>query len=97
MFIVDVVVFVLRELEISLVSGAIFGFARTMLGATFHLFVLSLQTPMYETDEKKNNGNLRMQNITGNETLAAPMFEENPTALYPHTVNSRYCEQSNSD
>ena len=39
---------------------------------------------MYETDENKNNGNLRMQNVTGNETLAAPMYEENPTSLYPH-------------
>ena len=38
----------------------------------------------------KNNGNLRMQNVTGNETLAAPMYEENPTSLYPHVhiVNS---------
>ena len=58
-----------------------------MLGATFHLFVLSVQTPMYETDEKKNNGNLRMQKVTGNETLAAPMYEENPTSLYPHVYS----------
>ena len=31
-----------------------------------------------------------MQNVTGNETLAAPMYEENPTSLYPHaqTVNN---------
>ena len=83
-FLIDVVVIVLRGLEIRKVSGATFGFVRTMLGATYHLFVLSLQTPMYETDENKNNGNLRMQNITGNETLAAPMYEENPTSLYPH-------------
>ena len=55
-----------------------------MLGATFHLFVLSLQTPIYETDENKNHGNLCMQNVTGNETLAAPMYEEIPTSLYPH-------------
>ena len=39
---------------------------------------------MYETDENKNNGNIRMQNVTGNETLAAPMYEENPILLYPH-------------
>ena len=39
---------------------------------------------MYEIDENKNNGNIRMQNVTGNETLAAPMYEENPTSLYPH-------------
>ena len=25
-----------------------------------------------------------MQNVTGNETLAAPMYEENTTSLYPH-------------
>ena len=55
-----------------------------MLGATFHLFVLSLQTPMYQTDENKNNGNLCMQNVTGNETLAAPKYKENPTSLYSH-------------
>ena len=83
-FLIDVVVIVLRVLEIRRVSGAIFGFVRTMLSATFHLFVLSLQIPMYETDENKNNGNIRMQNVTGNETLAAPMYEENPTSSYPH-------------
>ena len=83
-FLIDVVVIVLRGVEIRKVSGATFGFVRTMLGATFDLFVLSLQTPMYETDENKNNGNIRMQNVTGNETLAAPMYEENPTSLYPH-------------
>ena len=43
---IDVAVVVLRGLEIRKVSGATFGFVRTMLGATFHLFVLSLQTPM---------------------------------------------------
>ena len=83
-FLIDVVVIALRGLEFRKVSGATFGFVRTMLGATFHLFVHSLQTPMYETDENKNHGNIRMQNVTGNETLAAPWYEENPTFLYPH-------------
>ena len=55
-----------------------------MLGATFHLFVLSLQTPKYETDEKKNIGNLRMQDVTGNEALVAPRYVDNQTSLYPH-------------
>ena len=82
-FNIDVVIF-LRELQFRKVLGATFDFFRTMLGATFHLFVLSLQTPMYQTDKNKNNGNLRMQNVTGNETLAALMYEENPTSLYPH-------------
>ena len=83
-FIIDVVVIVLRGLEIRKVPGATFGFVRTNVGATFQLCVLSLQTPMYKTDENKNNGNIRMQNVTGNEPLAAPMCEENPTSLYPH-------------
>ena len=83
-FVIDVVVIALRGLEIREISGATFGFVRFMLGATFHLFVISLQTPMYETDENKNNDNLRIQNVTGNETLAAPMYEENPTSLYAH-------------
>ena len=80
-FVNDVVLIVFRGLEIRKVSGATFGFVRTMLCATFHLFVLLLQTPMYETDEDKNNGNLCMQNVTGIETLAAPIYDENPTSL----------------
>ena len=89
-FLIDVVFIVLRGLEIRKVSGATFSFVRTVLGATFHLFVLSLQTPMYETNENKNNGTIRMQNVTGNETLAAPIYEDNPTSLYPpvHFVNN---------
>ena len=61
-----------------------------MLGATFHLFVLSLQTSMYGTDENEKIGNLCMQNVTANESLAAPRYEENPTSLYPreHIVNN---------
>ena len=81
---IDFVVIALRGLEIRKVSGPLFGFVRTMLGATFQLFILSLQTPMYETDENKNNGKVRKQNATGKETLAAPMYEENPTLLCPH-------------
>ena len=80
----DVAVVLFRGLQIEKVSGATFGFVRIMLGAIFHLFVFSLQTPMYETDENKNNGNLHMQNVTGNENLAAPIHEEKPTSLYPH-------------
>ena len=83
-FINDVVVIVLRGVDFRKVSGATFCFVRTMLRATFHLFVLSLQTPMYETGEKKNNGIFRMQNVTSYETPAAPMYEDIRTSLYPH-------------
>ena len=38
-----------------------------------------------------------MQNVTGNETLAAPMYEENPTSLYTHVhiVNNPFPISSN--
>ena len=76
-----------------------------MLGATLRLFVLSLQTPMYETDENKNICNLRMQNVRGNETSAAPMCDKNPTSLYqyvhivnnPIPINSNIIESQGND
>ena len=45
---------------------------------------------MYDSDENKTNGNLRVQNTLGNETLGASMYEENPNQLYPqvHIVNN---------
>ena len=45
---------------------------------------------MYETDENKDNGDPRMQNVTADETLAALMHEENPISLSPyiHIVNN---------
>ena len=96
-FFIDVVISVLRKLETRKVSGATFGFVRTMLGAAFHLFILSRQTPMYESDEIKNFGNLRMQNERINETLAAPMYEQNQNQLYlhAHSVNNPMLISSN--
>ena len=97
-FFSDVVVIVLHGLANRNVPFSTFVFVRTMLGATFHLFVLSRQFSMYETDENKNNGNLRMQNVTGNETIGAPKYEENPTSLYPqeHIVNNPFPISSNT-
>ena len=61
-----------------------------MLGATFHLFVLSLQTSMYENEENKRISNGSPQNLAGNGSIAAQMYEENPTLLYPqvHLINN---------
>ena len=94
---IDFVVFVLRGFEIRRVSDATFGLVRIMLVATFHLFVLSRQTLRYKNDENKNNGNLRMQNVTCNENSLATMHEENPTSLYAlvHLVNSPISIRSN--
>ena len=77
------VVINLRRIATRKVSCATFGFVRTMLGATFHLIILSLQTLVYETDDNKNIGNLRMQNAKGNETLAAPMYTGILNQLHP--------------
>ena len=96
-FVIDVVVNVLRGLEIRKVSGATFGFVRNMLGATFHLFVLSLQTSMYENEENKRISNGSPQNLAGNGSIAAQMYEENPTLLYPqvHLINNPIAIGSN--
>ena len=104
-FFIDVFVIVLRGFQIRKVSVVSFGLVKTMLGAAFHLLILSLQTPMYKTDENKNNGELRMLNAIGNETLEAPMYEENPNEMYPrvHIVNnpmpisSNLCEPLRND
>ena len=96
-FVIDVVVIVLRGLEIRKVSGATFGFVRTMSGATFHLFVLSLQTPMYENEENERTSNGPLQNLAGKRPISAPMYEENPTLLYPqvHLMNNSIAIGSN--
>ena len=96
-FIIDFVVIVVRGPEVRKSSGATFGFVRPMIDATFHFFVLSLRTPISETDENKIVGNLGVQNVTGKETLAAPTYEENPTSLYPHVhiVNNPLSISSN--
>ena len=96
-FAIDVALIVLRGFEIRKVSGATFGFVRTMLGGTFHLFVLSLQTPMYENEENKRTSNGPPQNLAGNRSISAPMYEENPTLLYPqvHLMNNPIAIGSN--
>ena len=66
-------------------------------GATFHLFVLSLQTPMYENEDNKRISNGSPQNLIGNRPISAPMYEENPTLLYPqvHLMNNPIAIGSN--
>ena len=58
-----------------------------MLGATFHFSILSLQTPLYVSDEDKTNGSLRVNITKGNQTLGAPIKEENPNHFYPQVHN----------
>ena len=54
-----------------------------MVDAAFQLFYLSLQTPLHETEENKNDGNFCIQNAIGKKTLAAYIYKENANRLYP--------------
>ena len=82
-FIIDDHDIILRGIEFWKISVAAFGFVKTLLCATFLLFILSLQTPKYKTDEIKNYVNFPLQNTIGKETTDAPMYEMNPNQLYP--------------
>ena len=88
-FAIDVVVILLRRLEIREPTRATFRFFRTLLGAKFHLFLHSPQTPMYNSEENKNSPNPSMQNAIGKEYFSASINEENRNHSYHriHIVN----------
>ena len=46
--IIDVVVIVIRHLEISEKTGASFGFGKTLLSASYNIFLMSVVTSMYD-------------------------------------------------
>ena len=46
--IIDVVVMVIRHLEISEMTGASLGFGKTFLGASYNIFLMSVLTSMYD-------------------------------------------------
>ena len=64
-----------------------------MLGTTFHLFFLSLQTPMYESEEIINSLNPPLQEATGNEFSVARMYKKCP----PFVPSCSFCENSNAE
>ena len=47
-FIIDVVVMVIRHLEISRMTGASLGFGKTLLSASYNIFLTSVLTSMYD-------------------------------------------------
>ena len=71
-----VVVIVLRGPETREDSGSTLRLLRTKLGPTYHLFLFLIQTPMYDSEENKNNNtaNSFLQNAISDETLTAPTF-----------------------
>ena len=57
-FLIDVVIFILRAFEIQKLSKNTIGFWKTLLGASYNLFLLSIVTSIYQTpknDEKSDN------------------------------------------
>ena len=46
--IIDVVVMVIRHIEISKMSGASLGFGRTLLSASYNIFLTSILTSIYD-------------------------------------------------
>ena len=46
--IIDVVVMVIRHLEITKMTGASLGFSKTLLSASFNIFLMTVLTSMYD-------------------------------------------------
>ena len=64
--IIDVVVMVIRHLEITKMTGASLGFGKTLLSATYNIFLMSVLTSIYDPhaptlaaveEERKTLGN----------------------------------------
>ena len=47
-FIIDVVVMVIRHLEITMMTGASLGFDKTLLSASYNIYLMSVLTSMYD-------------------------------------------------
>ena len=77
----DASAIVFLGLEIQEYCGAPCSTVGTMLSATFRLFIFSLQTPMYASEENRRCVKLPLENAIGNELSTTPMYEENPTPL----------------
>ena len=82
-FFINAVVCILCGLELRTVFASTSGFVRATLGTTFHLFILSLQAPMYDPEEHKKLGDFLFAEKKGSKPLSALMYGKNPNQLYP--------------
>ena len=71
-FLIDVVIFTLRAFEIQKLSKNTIGFWKTLLGASYNLFLLSIVTSIYRTPKDDENSD----NNTNNEPNRRPMVDE---------------------
>ena len=54
-FLIDVVIYILRAFEIQKLSKNTIGFWKTILGASYNLFLLTIVTSIYQTPEDDEN------------------------------------------
>ena len=54
-FFIDCVIFILRAFEIQKLSKNTIGFLKTLLGASYNLFLLSIGTSIYQTSKDDEN------------------------------------------
>ena len=72
-FLIDVVIFILRAFEIQKLSkNKTLNFWKTLLGASYNLFLLSIVTSIYRTPKDDENSD----NNTNNEPNRRPMVDE---------------------
>ena len=75
-FLIDVVIFILRAFEIEKLSKKAIGFRRTLLGASFNVFLRCIVTSIYHTPKSDENSD----NNTNNET--------NRSRYLKHTIDN---------
>ena len=61
-FFIDIVIFILRDFEIKKLSKNTIGFWKTLLGASYNLFLLSIVTSIYQTPKDDENSNINTNN-----------------------------------
>ena len=85
-FVIKAVVCILCGLDWRNLSGLTSGLVIAMLGTTFHLFLLSIQAPIYYTEENRNSVNPPSQKTKGSKPLYALIYKENPNHFYPQEL-----------
>ena len=73
-FLIDVVIFILRAFEIQKLSKNTIGFWKTLLGASYNLFLLSIVTSIYQTHKDDENSD----NNTNNELNRSRYLKHTP-------------------
>ena len=69
-FLIDVVTFILRAFEKQKLSKNTIGFWKTLLGASYNLFLLSIVTSIYQTPKNDENSDNNTMNQTEVDTTS---------------------------